>query len=153
MSGANVAKRLVLRTRNRKKTVHTPKKRLYTSRRSPEDRCAQSVHFTPDLEETTSIRNPKPTVDIRAQGLNGCGDRQSLTLTVWWHAGRRQAEGLQSRTSIVPSLARGQYQSDRLLPSHHTSHSMNSITKPRSRQRNAVTGIVRRLGITRDPLM
>ena len=31
-----------------------------------------SAHHTQDLKETTSITNPKPTVDIRAYGLYGC---------------------------------------------------------------------------------
>ena len=41
------------------------------------------------------------------------------TLTVWWYAGRHQAEGLLHRTSIALSLARGLSQSDRLFASVH----------------------------------
>ena len=82
-----------------------------------------SAHHTPDLEETTSITNPKPTVDIRAYGLYGCWEKQSRTLTVWSYAGRHQAKGLLHRTSIALSLARGLSQSDRLFPSvQKTSH-------------------------------
>ena len=35
------------------------------------------------LEETTSELNPKPTVDLRANGLNGCWVKQSRT----WRSG------------------------------------------------------------------
>lgn len=78
-----------------------------------------SAHHASDLEETTSITNPKPTVDTRAYGLYGCWEKQSQTLTVWLYAGRHQAEGLLNRTSIALSLARGLSQSDRLVPSVH----------------------------------
>ena len=82
-----------------------------------------SAHHTPDLEETTSITNPKPTVDIRAYGLHGCWEKQSRTLTVWSYAGRHQAKGLLHRTFIALSLARALSQSDRLFPSvQQTSH-------------------------------
>ena len=76
-----------------------------------------SAHHAPDLEETTSITNPEPTVDIRAYGLYGCWEKQSRTLTVWSYAGQHQAKGLLHRTSIALSLARGLSQSDRLFPS------------------------------------
>ena len=76
-----------------------------------------SAHHTPDLEETTSITKPKSTVDIRAYGLYGCWEKQSLTLIFWSYAGRHQEKGLLHRTSIALSLARGLSQSDRLFPS------------------------------------
>ena len=82
-----------------------------------------SAHHTPDLKETTSITNPKPTVDIRAYGLYGCWEKRSRTLTVWSYAGRHQAKGLLHRTFIALSLARALSQSDRLFPSvQQTSH-------------------------------
>ena len=77
---------------------------------------SMSAHQTPDLEETTSITNPKPTVDARAYGF---WEKKSRTLTVWSYAGRHQAEGLQHRTSIAESLARGLSQSDRSFHSVH----------------------------------
>ena len=79
-----------------------------------------SAYHTPDLEETTSITNPKPTVDMRVYGLYGCWEKQSRMLTVWSYAGRHQVEGLLHRTFIVLSLARGLSQSDRLFPSVQT---------------------------------
>ncbi|RUS83199.1 hypothetical protein EGW08_009056 [Elysia chlorotica] len=39
------------------------------------DLAVQELNTT-DLEEKTSIKNPKPKVDQRAQGLNGCWDKQ-----------------------------------------------------------------------------
>ena len=38
-----------------------------------------SAHHTPDLQDTTSITNPKPTGDIRVYGLYGCWEKQSRT--------------------------------------------------------------------------
>ena len=84
-----------------------------------------SAHRTPDLEETPSITNPKPTVDIRVYGLYGCWEKQSRRLTVWSYAGLHQAEGLLHRTSIALSLARGLSQSDRLFPSEQTNKQTN----------------------------
>ena len=75
-----------------------------------------SAHHTADLEETTSITNPNPTMDIRAYGLYGCWEKQSRTLTVWSYVRRHQAKGLLHWTSIALSLARGLSQSDRLFP-------------------------------------
>ena len=79
-----------------------------------------SAHHTLDLEETTSITNPKPTVDIRAYGLYGCLEKQSRTLTVWSYAGRHQAVGLLHKTSIALFLARGLSQSPRPVNSLST---------------------------------
>ena len=109
-----------------------------------------SAHHTPDLEETTSITTPKPTVDIRAYVLYGCWEKQSRTSTVWSYAGRYQAEGLLHRTSIALSLAQGFSQRDLLFPSVQqqqqqqqqltnqrkiNSPRMDISTKTRSRQR------------------
>ena len=85
-----------------------------------------SAHHTPDLEETTSITNPKSTVDIRESGLYDCWEKQSRTLTVCSYAGWHQAKGLLHRTSIALSLARGLSQSDRLFPSVQKNNKQNN---------------------------
>ena len=101
-----------------------------------------SAHHTPDLEETTSITNPKPTVDIRAYGLYGCWEKQSRTLTVWSYAGRHQAKGLLHRTFIALSLARALSQSDRLFPSvQQTSHGYQYKNKISPAQSGSCAGL------------
>ena len=48
-----------------------------------------SANHTPDLEETTSKTNTKPTVDTHAFVLYSCWEKQSLT--VWSYAGRQDS--------------------------------------------------------------
>ena len=91
-----------------------------------------SAHHTPDLEETTLITNPKPTVDTRAYGLYGCCEKQSQMLTVWSYAGRHQPEGFLHRTYTTLSLARGLSQSDRLFPSIQKNKPTKNKTKTKT---------------------
>ena len=63
---------------------------------------------TTDLEETTSIKNPKPKVDLRADRLNGCGigSRERGRLA-GERGGTRRVDSI--RTSPASSLAGRQY--------------------------------------------